>query len=303
MTHQQLRLAGAAAVSDWAERGGQSLWVQAFARFRRHKLATVSSVILVGLVLVAILAPLVAVQSPYKIDLRHARTPPSVEHWLGTDTRGRDVYARLVFASRVSLSVGLVSVSIATAIGTMIGAVAGYYGGWVDSLLMRVTDVFLCFPALVIILVVVALVGPSIYNVMAIIGLLSWTTLARLVRSQFLYLRGIDFVTAGRCIGCRDRQLIFRHILPNAVSPIVVNATFGIAYAILMEAGLSFLGLGVQPPTASWGNMLLDAQSLTVLESMPWLWAPPGFAILVTVLVINFVGDGLRDALDPHMTL
>ncbi len=192
---------------------------------------------------------------------------------------------------------------IAVLIGTLLGALSGYYGGWVDNMIMRLTDIFLCFPSLVIILVVVALVGPSIYNVMVVIGLLSWTTVARLVRSKFLGLGSADYVTAARCIGCRDAHVIFRHILPNAVSPIVVNATFCIAYAILIEAGLSFLGLGVQPPTASWGNMLLAAQSLTVLERMPWLWVPPGFAILVTVLAINFVGDGLRDALDPTSTL
>lgn len=290
-------------ISIPAERRFESLWGRALSRYLRHKLAVAGSLILVLLILVAIFAPVVAGQDPYKIDLKNYQRPPSATHWLGTDIAGRDVYARLVFATRVSLSVGLVSVSISLLIGTIIGALGGYYGGWIDLLLMRLTDIFLCFPSLVIILVVVSLVGPSIYNVMAVIGLLSWPTIARLVRSEFLHLRTVDFVTAARCIGCRDSRLIFRHILPSAVSPIVVNATFGIAYAILTEAGLSFLGLGVQLPIASWGNMLLDAQSLTVLERMPWLWVPPGFAILITVLAINFIGDGLRDALDPRMTL
>jgi peptide/nickel transport system permease protein len=281
----------------------ETVWGRAFRRFCRHRLAVASVAVLFALVLVALLAPLVAGQDPYQIDLRQIRKPPSAAHWLGTDIDGRDIYARLVYATRVSLSVGLVSVIIAVAIGTLLGALSGYYGGWVDNVIMRLTDIFLCFPSLVIILVVVALLGPSIYNVMLVIGLLSWTTVARLVRSKFLGLGSVDYVTAARCVGCGDAHVIFRHILPNSVSPIVVNATFAIAYAILIEAGLSFLGLGVQPPTASWGNMLLAAQSLTVLERMPWLWVPPGFAILVTVLAINFIGDGLRDALDPTSTL
>jgi peptide/nickel transport system permease protein len=288
---------------DWVERRVESLWGRAFRRFLRHKFAVAGIVVLFLLILSAIFAPIVAIQDPYKIDLANFRQAPSAAHWLGTDATGRDIYARLVFATRISLSVGLVSVTISVLIGTVLGAVAGYYGGWIDTIIMRVTDVFLCFPSLVIILVVVALLGPSIYNVMAVIGILSWPAVARLVRSQFLTIRGRDFVTAARCIGAYDRQIIFRHIFPSAISPIIVNATFGIAYAILTEAGLSFLGFGVQPPTASWGNMLLDAQSLTILESLPWLWAPPGFAILITVLVINFIGDGLRDALDPRMTL
>jgi peptide/nickel transport system permease protein len=281
----------------------ESLWSKALRRFLRHRLALVGSIVLIILVLAAVFAPFVAGKDPYKIDLSHFRQGPSPAHWLGTDAAGRDVYARLVFAARVSLSVGLVSVTIYTFIGTVLGAIAGYYGGWVDTLIMRITDIFLCFPSLVIILVVVSLLGPSIYNVMAVIGLLSWPSVARLVRGQFLSIRSVDFVTAARCVGVYDRQIIFRHIFPNALSPIVVSATFGMAYAILTEAGLSFLGLGVQPPTASWGNMLLDAQSLTILESMPWLWAPAGFAILITVLAINLVGDGLRDALDPRMVV
>ena len=300
---QSLQLQSAGAAENWASRREESLWGRALRRFLRHKLALGGTIVLVALILSAIFAPFVAGKDPYKIDLAHFREAPSAAHWLGTDAAGRDVYARLVYATRISLSVGLVSVGISVFIGTVLGAVAGYYGGWVDTLLMRITDIFLCFPSLVIILVVVALVGPSIYNVMAVIGLLSWPSVSRLVRGQFLSIRQVDFVTAARCLGAYDRQIIFKHIFPSALSPIIVNATFGIAYAILTEAGLSFLGLGVQPPTASWGNMLLDAQSLTILENMPWLWAPPGFAILITVLVINFIGDGLRDALDPRMTV
>jgi peptide/nickel transport system permease protein len=300
---QSLQLQGAGAAENWASRREESLWGRALRRFLRHKLALGGTIVLVALILSAIFAPFVAGKDPYKIDLAHFREAPSAAHWLGTDAAGRDVYARLVYATRISLSVGLVSVGISVFIGTVLGAVAGYYGGWVDTLLMRITDIFLCFPSLVIILVVVALVGPSIYNVMAVIGLLSWPSVSRLVRGQFLSIRQVDFVTAARCLGAYDRQIIFKHIFPSALSPIIVNATFGIAYAILTEAGLSFLGLGVQTPTASWGNMLLDAQSLTILENMPWLWAPPGFAILITVLVINFIGDGLRDALDPRMTV
>ena len=203
---------------------------------------------------------------------------------MGTDTAGRDVFTRLLYAGRVSLVVGLVAVAIYTAIGVVLGVLAGYYGGWVDSMIMRLADVVLSFPTLIIIITLASVLGPSIYNVMLAIGLLGWPPIARLLRGQLLSLREREFIIGARAVGCSDARLIFRHLLPNAMAPVLVAATFGIAYAILIEAGLSFLGLGVQPPTPSWGNMLTDAQSLTVLESMPWLWLPPGLMIALAVL-------------------
>ncbi|MGD9712180.1 MAG: oligopeptide ABC transporter permease, partial [Thermomicrobiales bacterium] len=239
--------------------------------------------------------------SPTGIDLQAYRLGPNSDHWLGTDTAGRDVFTRLLYAGRVSLSVGLVAVSIYTVIGVVLGALAGYFGGWVDSVIMRLADVVLSFPSLIIIITLASVLGPSIYNVMLAIGLLGWPPIARLLRGQLLSLRETEFILGARSIGSSDMRLIFRHMLPNAMAPVLVAATFGIAYAILIEAGLSFLGLGVQPPTPSWGNMLTDAQQLTVLESMPWLWLPPGAMIALAVLSINFIGDGLRDALDPYL--
>ncbi|HEY3108887.1 MAG TPA: oligopeptide ABC transporter permease [Chloroflexota bacterium] len=271
--------------------------------FLRHRLAVVGAVVILALALVAIFAPLVATHDPYKVDLLAVREGPSARHLLGTDEAGRDVLSRVIFGTRVSLSVGLVAVTIYTLIGTVLGSISGYYGGAVDNAIQRLTDTVMCFPSLIIIIAAVAIVGPSIYNVMAVIGLLQWPGICRLVRGQFLSLREKEFVAAARVIGARDRRIIFRHILPNAIAPITVAATFGVAAAILTEAGLSFLGLGVQPPTASWGNMINSAQSAAVLQELPWLWIPPGLMIAVSVLSINFVGDGLRDALDPRMTV
>jgi peptide/nickel transport system permease protein len=270
-------------------------------RFRRHRIAMVGLTILAILAFCAIFAPIIAHNDPYHTTLGLIRKPPTAAHWLGGDSSGRDVYARLIYAGRVSLSVGLVAVGIYTAIGLLLGALAGYYGGWVDSIIMRFADIVLSFPSLIIIITVVSVLGPSIYNIMLVIGLLGWPPMARILRGLFLSLRERDFIVASRTVGAPNSRIIFKHLLPNALAPVIVAATFGIAQAILLEAGLSFLGLGVQPPTASWGNMLTDAQSLTVLESQPWLWIPPGIMIALAVLSINFIGDGLRDALDPYL--
>jgi peptide/nickel transport system permease protein len=270
-------------------------------RFRRHRLAVIGALILLVLATAAIAAPLIAANDPYKVDISAYRKGPAVGHLLGTDSSGRDVLSRLIYAGRVSLSVGLVAVSIYTVIGVILGALSGFYGGWLDSSIMRLADIVLSFPALILIITVVSVLGPSIYNVMLVIGLLGWPPIARIVRGLFLSLREREFILASRTIGVSNGRVIFRHLLPNALAPVIVAATFGMANAILLEAGLSFLGLGVQPPTPSWGNMLKDAQSLTVLESMPWLWIPPGTMIALTVLSINFIGDGLRDALDPYL--
>jgi peptide/nickel transport system permease protein len=268
--------------------------------FARHRLAVAGLVVIALLGLAALAAPFVATHDPYKVDLLAAGQGPSRAHWLGTDEIGRDVFSRLVYGARVSLSVGLVAVTIYTLIGTVLGAVSGYFGGFVDGVIQRATDTVMCFPTLIIIIAAVSITGPSIWNVMLIIGLLTWTGTCRLVRGQFLSLREREFVEAARAVGTTDLRLIFRHILPNSLAPVIVSATFGVAAAILTEAGLSFLGLGVQPPRASWGNMINLAQSATILQRMPWLWAPPGLLIAVAVLSINFVGDGLRDALDPR---
>ena len=281
----------------------EGLWGKARKRFFRHKLAMFGLITLSVLIFVSVAAPLLTPHSPIEIDLRAIRQPPSAEHWLGTDGTGRDVLTRLLYAGRISLSVGLVAVSISMVIGIIVGSIAGYAGGKVDMTLMRVTDVLMTFPSLVIIITVAAAIGPSVFNAMLVIGLLTWPSIARLVRGQFLTLREQQFVRAARSIGVSRGQITFKHIFPNTISSIAVAVTIGVANVILLEASLSFLGLGVQAPIPSWGNMLRDAQSLNILEGMPWIWLPPGLMIALAVLSINFIGDGLRDALDPRSIL
>jgi peptide/nickel transport system permease protein len=285
-----------AAPTHWWQR-------RAVRRFMRHRMAMAGLVVLLLLCLMAIFAPLIAGADPNHGSLRLVRKAPQAGHWLGTDGAGRDVWARLVYASRVSLSVGIVAVAISTAIGVLLGSAAGFYGGKIDSLIMRFTDIILCFPTLLVILSVVTIVGPSVFNVMAVIGGFSWPSMCRLVRAQFLSLREQDYVLAARAIGAPSRVIVMRHLLPNVVAPISVAITLGLAGAILTEAGLSFLGLSVQVPTPTWGNMLFGATSISIIENNWWLWLPPGLMIACAVLAINFVGDGLRDALDPRMRL
>ena len=272
-------------------------------RFQRHRLAMASLILLIVLCLVAVFAPLVAGQSPYLVDLNHIKAPPGQGHLLGTDAAGRDVWARLVFAARVSMSVGIVAVTVSGLVGTLIGLISAYVGGVTDNILQRFTELVMTFPTFFAIIIVVSLVGPNIFNVMLIIGLLGWPGLARLVRGQVLVLREVEYVLAARSLGASNRRTIFVHILPAVLPYIAVATTLGIASAILTEAGLSFLGLGVQIPTASWGNMMNASQSLSVLQNSPWLWIPPGVAIAITVIAVNFVGDGLRDAFDPRMQI
>ncbi len=282
---------------------GESLWDKARRRFFRHKLALFGLVVLSIMVSLAILAPWIQRYSPIELNLDAMSQAPSAEHWLGTDTTGRDVWARIVHAGRVSLSVGLVAVAISTCAGIVIGSIAGYAGGRTDMVLMRLTDMVMAFPSLVMIITVASVLGPSMYNTMLVIGGLTWPGIARLVRGQFLSFREQQFVLAARSIGVPPWQIMVRHLFPNVVGTVTVAATFGMANAILQEASLSFLGLGVQAPTPSWGNMLQDAQSQTILEGAPWLWIAPGLMIALAVLSINFIGDGLRDALDPRSTL
>jgi peptide/nickel transport system permease protein len=269
-------------------------------RFLNHRLAMLGLLVLLLICVVAICAPLLA-PDPFKVDLAFFRKPPGPGHPLGTDSAGRDVLSRLLYAGRVSLTVGLVAAGMSTFIGLVLGAISGTAGGWVDMFIMRLADVVLSFPALVVIIVVVALIGPSMQTIILGIGLFYWPTACRIVRGLALSLREQDFVLAARALGARPESILVRHIIPSVLSPLTVTLTFAVAQAILLEAALSFLGLGVRPPQPSWGNMLSDAQSLTILESMPWLWLPPGVAIAVTVLAVNFIGDGLRDALDPRM--
>ncbi|GAB4427200.1 MAG: ABC transporter permease [Chloroflexi bacterium OHK40] len=270
---------------------------RALRRFRHHRLAMIGLVIIVVLVIAALLGSEEAALSP---DLRARNLPPSLEHPFGTDRTGRDVFARTLVGGRVSLSVGLVAVLCSLVVGTVLGAIAGYYQGLVDNVIMRLVDIVMCFPLIVLLLSVVAILGPGIYKIMIIIGLLTWPTPCRIVRGQFLSLRQKEYVEAARCIGMTDLQVAWRHILPNAMAPLLVYASLGVATAVLLEAGLSYLGLGVQPPTPSWGNMLNTARSISTMEQTPWQWIPPGICTVLFVLAVNFVGDGIRDAIDPR---
>lgn len=268
-------------------------------RFSKNKLALAGLAAVIVLILVALFAPLIAPYSPTAIDIKNILSPPSANHIFGTDELGRDVFSRMIWGSRVSLQVGFVAVGIAVLIGILIGAIAGYYGGWIDSILMRFVDVMLTIPTLFLILAVIALVTPSIVVIMVIIGITSWMGISRLVRAEFLTLKERDFVLAARAIGANDMRIIFKHILPNALAPVLVTATFRIAGAILLESGLSFLGLGIQPPTPSWGNILTSGKDNITIAW--WLSFYPGIAILIAALSYNLVGEGLRDALDPRL--
>jgi peptide/nickel transport system permease protein len=277
-------------------------------RLKKNKLAMAGLYILIFMVLFSLLGPLL---SPYKIndiDVTMAKLPPSAKHWLGTDLLGRDILFRLMLAGRISLAVGIVSVCIQVIIGSLVGAIAGFYGGWVDSILMRVVDIFMSLPFLPILIILGAVLSdmkvPSQYRifvVMFMIGFMTWPSLARLVRGQILSLREQEFMQAAQALGLRDTRKIFKHLLPNTIPSIIVSATLGIGGAILTESALSYLGLGVTPPTPSWGNMIQAVNNLVDLNRRPWLWVPPGIAIFVTVMAINLLGDGLRDALDPKL--
>ncbi len=256
--------------------------------------------VVVLLVLLAILAPLVARQDPLHIDLVHQLQGPSWKHWLGTDIQGRDVWARLVYGARISLSAGIVSQAIALSLGLTLGLAAGYYGHWVDELVMRLADVTLAFPTLLLLIAMAAALQPSIGVVFVTIGIVGWAGMARLVRGQVLVVRQLEFVQASRALGARDVRVVLKHVLPNVVAPVLIAATLGIAAAIMAEASLSFLGLGVQPPTPSWGSMIADGRDLNQLRNAPWTSVSPGLAIGAAVLGFNLLGDALRDAFDPR---
>lgn len=268
-------------------------------RFSRNILSVIGAVIVLSLVAVSLLASVIAPYDPTSIDVYDVLSPPSKTHLLGTDDLGRDLLSRIIWGSRVSLMVGFVAVGIALMIGIVIGSIAGFYGGKIDAVLMRFVDIMLAFPTFFLILAVIAILEPSIFTIMAVIGITGWMDVARLVRAEFLALKERDFVDAARALGASNIKLIFRHVLPNALSPVFVAATFGIAGAILTESGLSFLGLGVQPPDPSWGNILTAGKDN--IEIAWWLSVYPGLAILITVLSYNLIGEGLRDALDPRL--
>ena len=268
-------------------------------RFSRNKLSVLGTITILLLIMVAALAPFLAPYDPTSIDVHHVLSPPNLKHPLGTDELGRDLLSRIIWGSRISLKVGFVAVGISVLIGIVIGALAGFYGGLIDATLMRFVDIMLAFPTFFLILAVISILEQNIFTIMVVIGITSWMDVARLVRAEFLSLKEKDFVSAARAVGASDKRLIFNHILPNALSPVFVAATFGVAGAILIESGLSFLGLGVQPPDPSWGNILTAGKDN--IEVAWWLSFFPGFAILITVLSYNLVGEGLRDALDPRL--
>lgn len=268
-------------------------------RFIRNKLALSGLVIVLLFFIISLAAPIIERYDPSEINKEEMLLPPDSGHIFGTDKLGRDVFSRMVWGSRISLKVGFVAVGISILIGTFLGAIAGYYRGAIDSVIMRFVDIMLCFPSFFLILAVIAILEPSIWNIMIVIGVTGWMGVARLVRAEFLTLSERDFVMAARAQGAGDVRIIFSHLLPNAMGPILVAATLGVAGAILTESALSFLGIGVQPPTPSWGNILTEGKD--TIEVAWWLSLYPGLAILVTVLGYNLLGEGIRDAMDPRL--
>ena len=273
----------------------------ALRRFLRYRLAIVGVFMLSIIIALAVLAPVLTPWPPNWVDFAAgARQPPSAAHILGTDVSSRDIWARVLYGARTSILVGFGAVTLYLIIGTLMGLAAGFYGRFIDQGIMRFTDTIMAIPPLLLIIVFVSLVGPSIISVIAVIGLLGWPVTCRLVRGQLLVLRESEFITASRVVGVPDRTILFRHMLPNILGPLTVVATFGVATAVLLEASLSFLGLGVRPPEASWGNLITEAVSPVVLTQLPWQWMPAAVFITATVLSVNFIGDGLRDAIDPR---
>jgi len=271
----------------------------AWKKFLRHRLAVASSLGLIVLSLLCYLAPVIAPYEFDTIDLANIRQPPNLEHLLGTDALGRDLFTRLLYGGRISISIGLTAALLGTSVGTLIGSVAGYYGKRIDNILMRFTDLAYSIPTLPLIIVLSAYMDTQAIGIVLIIGFFSWMQTARVVRGAILSVKENEYVTAARALGARNRLIIFRHILPNIINSVLVGATLGVGYAIITESALSFLGLGVSAPTPTWGNMLMDSQA--TMATQPWLTIFPGMAILITVLFVNFIGDGLQDALDPTL--
>lgn len=280
-------------------RAGQSLLNIAWRQLRRNPAAMTGLAIIVALIVIAVFAPFIAPYDPLQQNFRKALQPPSAEHLFGTDDVGRDILSRVIHGARISLRVGLVAVSISLSLGVLLGLIAGYYGGWVDTLISQVTDILLAFPGLLLALAIIAVLGPSLFNVMIAVGIGNIPVYIRVTRASTLSVRERDYVLAARTIGCRGTGIMLRYVLPNVIPPVLVLATLGVAGAILTAAGLSFIGLGAQPPTPEWGAML--TQGRQYLQRAWWFTLFPGLAIMVTVLAINTFGDALRDALDPRL--
>lgn len=286
----------------------ESPWRLAFRRLRKNKLAMTGLFVLIFMFIFSFIGPLLSPYNVIQTNILNANKAPSAQHWLGTDSIGRDVLLRLMLGGRISLLVGLVSVTISVIVGTTVGGLSGFYGAWVDNLLMRMADIFMAAPFFPILIILSAVMSDRkvtpesrIFIVMFIIGILSWAGLSRLIRGQILSLREQEFMQAAEALGIRDSRKIMKHLIPNVIPTIIVSATLGIGSAILTESALSFLGLGVNPPIPSWGNMIQAANNFYNLQFRPWLWIPPGVCIFVTVMSINLLGDGLRDALDPKL--
>ena len=275
--------------------GARRAWYE----FRRNRFALVGSVFIVFIALMGILAPVVSTHDPYRQSIRKRMKPPSAEHWMGTDELGRDFYSRLVHGTRISLFVGVVGTAAGVFCGTIIGLISGFFGGWIDTLVMRVIDIMYAFPGIVLAILVVAVMGPSLFNLIVVLAIWATPTLSRIVRGNVLSLMEQDYVQAALAIGASRRRIMFLHLLPNTMAPIIVYATLGVAGAILTTAALGFLGLGVQPPQAEWGNMLSNGRQY--LRKAPLLMIFPGTLISLTVISINLIGDALRDALDPYI--
>lgn len=284
------------------EIGRENYWQTVWRRFRHHRLACFSLAVLAVICTAAVLAPIIAPYDPEEI-AEPFGAAPSLKFILGTDQIGRDMFSRLLYATRISLLVGVLATAISTAIGVILGLLGGYFGGWLDIAIMRFTDMVMSFPYILLVLVAAAIFEPGLWSIILILGFVDWPGIARLVRGNVLSLRETNFVKGSIVAGMPTRHILFSEILPNTVAPILVYATSVMALSMLDEASLSFLGMGVQPPAASLGNMLNSAQSLTVLTRQPWLWIPPGLLIVILVVAINFVGDALRDALDPSAVM
>lgn len=280
-------------------RGAQSQWAIVLRQLRRNRGALVGLAIMILMVFMAVAAPWIAPYDPLEQVIQDALKPPSAEHWFGADDVGRDILSRIMYGAQISLRVGLISVTIAGTIGTLLGIMAGFYGGWLDTIIMRFIDILLAFPGLLLALTVIAILGPGLFNVMIAVGIGGIPSYTRVARGTTLSVRERDYVMSARVAGCNDGRIMFRYILPNVLPPLIVLATIGVAGAILTASGLSFLGLGAQPPTPEWGAMLTNGR--TYLRQAWWFAAFPGLAIMITVLAINMFGDGLRDALDPRL--
>ena len=279
----------------------QSYWGEVFFRLRKNKMAMLSLYILVAIILLCIIIPII---SPYEIqttNLAGKDQSPNSRHLLGTDLIGRDLFTRLFYAGRISLGVALAVVAIECVIGVILGSISGFYGGIIDGVIMRIAEIFMSFPFMIITITIVAVFGNSIITLILVLALLSWPSIARIVRGQILSLREMEYMEACEALGISDIRRIFRHLLPNVLAYVIVYATLGMASVILVETSLSFLGLGVSPPTPTWGNMIQEARNMLIIQHKWWYWIPPGIAIFISVMCFNILGDGIRDALDPKM--